>query len=92
MAAVEPRVRFELTFPDYRSGALPSMLTGRINLGANGANRTLIGCIPGNCSPIELHRHGARGGIRNPGLRVTSAVLLHLSYSGMERVRRIEPR
>ena len=60
--------------------------------GANGANRTLIGRIPGNCSPIELHRHGARGGIRNPGLRVTNAVLFHLSYSGMERVRRIELR
>ena len=28
MAAVEPRARFELTFPDYRSGASPSMLTG----------------------------------------------------------------
>ena len=62
------------------------------NLGANGANRTLIGCLPCNCSPIELHRHGAGRGIRNPGLRVTNAVLLHLSYSGMERVRRIELR
>ena len=30
--------------------------------------------------------------IRNPDLRVTSAVLFHLSYSGMERVRRIELR
>src|SRR5579862_8825724 len=25
---MEPRVRFELTFPEYRSGASPSMLTG----------------------------------------------------------------
>jgi hypothetical protein len=24
--------------------------------GAEGANRTLIGCLPCNCSPIELHR------------------------------------
>src|SRR5258708_23917022 len=24
--------------------------------GANGANRTLIGCLPCNCSPVELHR------------------------------------
>ena len=30
--------------------------------------------------------------IRNPDLRVTSAVLFHLSYSSMERVRRIELR
>lgn len=63
--------------------------------GANGANRTLIGCLPCNCSPVELHRLGARGGNRNPDLRATSAVLFHLSYSGearMERVRRIELR
>ena len=25
---VEPRARFELTYPDYRSGASPPMLTG----------------------------------------------------------------
>ena len=60
--------------------------------GANGANRTLIGCLPSNCSPTELHRLGARGGIRNPGLRVTNAALFHLSYSGLERARRIELR
>ena len=35
---------------------------------------------------------GARGGIRNPNLRITSAALFHLSYSGLERVRRIELR
>ena len=34
----------------------------------------------------------SQGDIRNPDLRVTSAVLFHLSYSGMERVRRIELR
>ena len=32
MAAVEPRARLELTYPDYRSGASPSMLTGLANL------------------------------------------------------------
>jgi hypothetical protein len=53
--------------------------------GANGANRTLIGCLPCNCSPVELHRLGARGGIRNPDLRVTSAALFHLSYSGTSK-------
>src|SRR5580698_4523782 len=29
---LEPRARFELAFPDYRSGASPSMLTGRVIL------------------------------------------------------------
>src|SRR5258708_18906154 len=29
---MEPRARFELAFPDYRSGASPSMLTGRVIL------------------------------------------------------------
>ena len=29
--------------------------------GANGANRTLIGCLPCNCSPTELHRLEAEG-------------------------------
>ena len=53
--------------------------------GANGANRTLIGCLPCNCSPVELHRLGARGGNRNPDLRVTSAALFHLSYSGTSK-------
>jgi hypothetical protein len=56
------------------------------NFGANGANRTLIGCLPWNCSPVELHRLGARGGIRNPDLRVTNAVLFHLSYSGANEI------
>ena len=30
--SVEPRARFELAFPDYRSGASPSMLTGLVIL------------------------------------------------------------
>jgi hypothetical protein len=72
---VEPRARFELAFPDYRFGASPTMLTGPANSGANGANRTLIGCLPCNFSPVELHRLGAKGGSRNPDLHVTNAVL-----------------
>jgi hypothetical protein len=43
---MEPRARFELAFPNYKSGAPPTMLTGLGNSGANGANRTLIGCLP----------------------------------------------
>ena len=29
---MEPRARFELAFPDYRSGASPTMLTGLVIL------------------------------------------------------------
>ena len=63
---LEPRARFELAFPDYRSGASPTMLTGPANSGANGANRTLIGCLPCNCSPVELHRLEPEGAIETP--------------------------
>ena len=63
-----------------------------LDSGANGANRTLIGCLPCNCSPIELHWLEPEGVIETPTLRGTGAVLFRLSYSGMERVRRIELR
>ena len=82
---------FRITGPAHRR----LCLQGPQISGANGANRTLIGCLPCNCSPVELHRLGARGGNRNPDLRVTNAALFHLSYSGvkeLERVRRIELR
>ena len=52
------------------------------------ASRLSIECS----NRAELFPVGARGGNRNPGLRITSAALFHLSYSGMERVRRIELR
>src|SRR5260370_35448255 len=58
---MEPRARVELAFPDYRSGASPSMLTGLCDSGANGANRTLIGRLPCDCSPTELHRLETEG-------------------------------
>src|SRR5215813_3989213 len=72
---VEPRARFELAFPDYRSGASPPMLTGPANSGANGANRTLIGCLPCNCSPVELHRLEPEGIFETP----TSALRMRCS-------------
>ena len=56
MHDLEPRARLELTYPDYKSGASPTMLTGQNILGADGANRTLVGCLPCNCSPTELNR------------------------------------
>jgi hypothetical protein len=42
--------------------------------------------------PLSYIAWSQRGGIRNPDLRATSAALFHLSYSGVERVRRIELR
>ena len=37
---MEPRARFELAFPDYRSGASPSMLTGLMILEPEGVFET----------------------------------------------------
>src|SRR5208283_2206879 len=34
--------------------------------GANGANRTLIGCLPCNCSPTELYRLEPEGVFETP--------------------------
>jgi hypothetical protein len=43
--------------------------------GANGANRTLIGCLPCNCSPTELHRLEPEGVFETP----TSALRVRCS-------------
>jgi hypothetical protein len=70
---------------------------GEIWLRAGELNATRL-AYEASMTPVHLPARkdsGARGGIRNPTLRVTSAVLFHLSYSGMsymERVRRIELR
>ena len=82
---MEPRARFELAFPEYRSGASPTMLTGL---------EILEPMERIERSSVAYHSYigWSQRGIRNPDLRVTSAVLFHLSYSGMERVRRIELR
>ena len=68
--SMEPCARFELTFPEYRSGASPRMLTG----------------------PSLTYIKSSRRRYSKPRLRGTSAVLFRLSYSGLERVRRIELR
>jgi hypothetical protein len=75
--SVECSNRAEL-FPD---GALCQIRTGFSGLqvrrianyasrardfGANGANRTLIGCLPCNCSPTELHRLEPEGVFETP--------------------------
>ena len=72
---MDPRARLELAFPNYKSGASPTMLTGLGNSGANGANRTLVGCLPCNCSSVELHRLEPEGIFETP----TSALRMRCS-------------
>ena len=63
---MEPRARFELAFPDYRSGASPSMLTGlviqepmeRIERSSVAYHATAL--------PTELHRLEPEGVIETP--------------------------
>ena len=64
-ASVELRARIELASPLYRSGASPAMLA-RLRIGASGANRTLIGRLPCDCSATELHRLEPKGGFEPP--------------------------
>src|SRR5947207_3556089 len=81
---MEPRARFELAFPDYRSGASPPMLTGRVIL--EPMERIERSSVAYRATALPLSYIGWRQrDIRNPDLRVTSAVLF-------ERVRRIELR
>ena len=81
---MEPRARFELAFPDYRSGASPPMLTGRVIL--EPMERIERSAVAYRATALPLSYIGWRQrDIRNPDLRVTSAVLF-------ERVRRIELR
>jgi hypothetical protein len=63
---MEPRDRLELAFPDYKSGASPSMLTRAYDSGTNGANRTLIGRLPCDCPSTELHRLEPEGTFETP--------------------------
>ena len=81
---MEPRARFELAFPDYRSGASPPMLTGRVIL--EPMERIERSSVAYRATALPLSYIGWRQrDIRNPDLRVTSAVLF-------EGVRRIELR
>ncbi len=58
---MEPRLRVQLSFPNYKSGA-SGHNAYRAKLGGQGANRTLIGRLPCACSTTELrdleHRLG----------------------------------
>lgn len=93
--SVEPRARVELASPLYRSGASPAMLAG-LKLGASGANRTLIGRLPCDCSATELHRLEPKGGFEPPSERYEGSVfptklLRPLSDKSLERVTGFEP-
>ena len=91
---VEPRARVELAFPDYRSGTSPFMLTGHLIL--EPMERIERSSVAYHATALPLSYIGwSQRGYSKPNLRITSAVLFHLSYSGakrMERVRRIELR
>ena len=62
---VEPRVRFELTYPDYRSGASPSMLTGLKTWSQRGYSKPQPPRYECGALPPELLRLGADGDNRN---------------------------
>ena len=90
------RARIERTFPDYRSGASRTMLTGLVIL--EPMQRIKRWSVAYHAIALRLSYIGwsQRGGCPKPDLRVTNAALFHLSYSGasqtMERARRIELR
>ncbi len=58
--------RTELAFTDYRVRRIAVYAYKAHDSGANGANRTLIGCLPCNCSPTELHRLEPEGVFETP--------------------------
>ena len=88
---MEPRARLELAFPDYRSGASPTMLKGLVIL--EPMERFERSSVAYHATALPLSYIGwSRRGYSKPALRITGAVLRHLSYSGVERVRRIELR
>ena len=93
--SVETRTRVELASPLYRNGASPAMLAG-LKLGASGANRTLIGRLPCDCSATELHRLGPKGRFEPPselyeGSVFPTKLLRHFSSNSLERVTGFEP-
>ena len=64
--------------------------------GASGANRTLVGRLPCDCSTIELHRLEPKGGFEPPSEHYESSVfptklLRPLSSKCLERVTGFEP-
>src|SRR5215471_1230534 len=62
---MEPRARIELASRFTGAAHRQQCLRGS-ELGASGANRTLVGRLPCACSPIELHRLEPKGGFEPP--------------------------
>ena len=85
-AGVEPTARLSVDCSN-RAELFPGGAPCQIRTGLSGLQVRRIAFYA-----YRARDFGARGGVRNPNLRVTGAVLFHLSYSGLERVRRIELR
>ena len=69
---------------------------GAEKLGASGANRTLIGRLPCDCSTTELHRLEPKGGFEPPSERYEGSVfptklLRRFPSNSLERVTGFEP-
>src|SRR5215469_17289086 len=56
-------------FPALQERRIASNACGAQNLGAGGANRTLVSRLPCDGSPIELHRLEPMGGFEPPSER-----------------------
>jgi hypothetical protein len=56
-------------------------------LGASGANRTLIGRLPCDCSATELHRLEPKGGFEPPSERYEGSVFPHQPFGASNRIR-----
>ena len=76
MQRVEPRARFELAFPDYRSGASPTMLTRRVILEPmERIERSSVAC---HATALSLNYTGwSRRADSNRHLSVTTAPFFH---------------
>ena len=77
-------------FPALQERRIASNACGAQKPGASGANRTLVGRLPCDCSPIELHRLEPKGGFE-PSSELYEAPFFPLNYFDMERVTGFEP-
>ena len=84
-----PAHRIEPASPLYRSAHRQQCLRG-LETGASGANRTLIGRLPCDCSATELHRLEPKGGFEPPSELYEGSVF-PLNYFDLERVTGFEP-
>ncbi len=90
-AGMEPGVRVELTYPVYKTGASPRMLTRRTHLEPAPEIEPWIGRLPCGCSATELYRLEPKRGFELRSGRYERPVL-PIELLRLERVRRIELR